>query len=141
MAAKEMFDFLDTAVPDVDITLGAGAYEIHPDFVFSEQGSINQVVHIGDDGSEERISLSDKVAFFASLKWENITEAESGILFDIYFDAAKADGRVSSFKWSHPTDGHVYVVRFDCDLGRQYRAAGIHGVLNVSLKVLGKIAE
>lgn len=141
MAAKEMYDFLAAAAADVDITLGAGSYEIHPDFVFEERGSVNQVVHIGDDGSEERISLSDEAVFYVSLKWEAVTEAEAGALFDLYFDAAKADGRFNSFKWAHPSDGHTYVVRFDCDLGRQYRAAGVYGVLNVVLKVLGKIAE
>ena len=51
------------------------------------------------------------------------------------------DQSAESFKWTHPTDGHTYVVRFDCDLPRSIRIPEIHGVTNVRLKVLGRIAD
>jgi len=141
MAAKEMYDYLSTVTPDVDITLGAGGYEIHPQGVLTERGTKNQVVHEGDDGSEQRVSLSNDSIFHVELAWDVVTESEAGTLIDFYYDSAKGNGRQKSFKWEHPDDGHTYVVRFDCDMERARKAHDVYGILNIRFKVLGKIDD
>ena len=69
-----------------------------------------------DDGSEERIGLAGQAIFRVRLNWEVLTGSDSGILYDFYYNPSIAKGRLRSFKWKHPDDGHTYVVRFDCDL-------------------------
>jgi hypothetical protein len=140
MAAKEMYDYLSPATADVAITLGGGAYEIHPQGVIAEIGIKNQEIHEADDNSEERISFSDDSIFRVQLNWEVVTESEAGTLIDFYYDAAKGNGRGNTFQWEHPTDGHTYVVRFDCDMERVRRAHDIYGILNITLRVLGYVA-
>lgn len=102
---------------------------------------MNQVIHLGDDGSEERIALATTVVFFVTLQWDALAAADSGTIMDFYFDAAKGNGRTESFQWDHPTDGHTYVVRFDCDFSRPMKPRFIHQVKNIRLKVLGRIAD
>jgi hypothetical protein len=46
-----------------------------------------------------------------------------------------------SFQWQHPDDGHTYVVRFACDLARERKAYDIYGIMNVKLRVLGRIDD
>jgi len=138
MAAKEMYDYLSAATADVAITLGAGAYEIHPQGVIVERGSKYQEIRESDANDEERISFSDDSVFRVVLQWETITESEAGTLIDIYYDAAKANGTVNSFQWAH-VDGHTYVVRFDCDMERQRKNHDVYGILNITLRVLGYV--
>ena len=137
MASKELYDYLDVAVPDNDQTLSTPT----PQKILGEKGSLNQVVHIGDDESEERIGFSTKRIFYVTLQWDFLSEADAGTIMDFYFDAAKGNGRIESFKWAHPTDGHTYVVRFDCDLTREIEPGSIHGIKKITFKILGRIAD
>lgn len=136
MAAKEIYDFVSIATPDYDAILS-----VRPQEILVETAGKNQVVHIMDDGSEERISLSDTSIFHIRLRWNYLTEADAGTIFDWWNDSTKANGIERTFKWSHPTDGHTYVVRFDSDISRAIRPANVHGFAEVRLKVLGKIAD
>ena len=137
MAAKEMYDYLSIVAPDNDVTLSTPT----PQKIITEKGLKNQVIHLGDDGSEERINLATASIFYVTLLWNALVEADSGTIMDFYFDAAKGNGRAESFKWAHPTDGHTYVVRFDCDFSRPRKGAGIHQIKSMKLKVLGRIAD
>lgn len=141
MALKEMYDYLQTVTPDVDITLGASPYEIHPQGVIVEAGAKHQAVHEGDDESEERISFSDTAVFRVQLSWETLTGSEAGTIIDFYYDTAKGNARQKTFKWKHPDDGHTYVVRFDCDMARARRNYDVYGIMNIVFKVLGRIAD
>jgi len=137
MAAVEMYDYLSTIAADYSTALA-----VYPSAVLVEQGEKNQVVNTGDDGSEERISLDDDTIFTVTLQWNAITAADAGTILDFYLDAAKANGMVRSFKWAHPTDGHVYVVRFAAPIKRKYRAGySVHGIESIQLRVLGRIAD
>ena len=73
---------------------------------------------MGDDGSEERVSLSDDSIFYCTLIWTYKNASDAGTIMDFFHDAAKGNGNAESFKWTHPTDGHSYVVRFDGPLDR-----------------------
>lgn len=137
MAAKEMYDYVSTVAPDNAVTLSTPC----PQKILTERGFMNQVIHLGDDGSEERIALATTVVFFVTLQWDALAAADSGTIMDFYFDAAKGNGRTESFQWDHPTDGHTYVVRFDCDFSRPMKPRFIHQVKNIRLKVLGRIAD
>jgi len=141
MAAKEMYDYLDTVAPDVDVTLGAGDYAIHPEFSVPELGVKNQIIHLGDDGSEEVIDLTDSVYFTTSFSWRSLTEAQSGSLFDLFYDSAKANCMASSIKWTHPTDGHIYVIKFRSFMQRDPVAAGVYDIAGLKVKIIGKIAD
>lgn len=136
MSAKEMYDYLTAAVPDKDATL-----LVRPQNVLNEEPIKNQVIHIADDDSEERISLSSKTVFYVSMVWNRLREADSGTIMDFWLDSAKGDGKLNSFKWAHPTDGHTYVVRFDTNVVREIKQANIHGVVTIKLKVLGRVEE
>ena len=129
MSAQEPYDYLSTVSADVDVTLSITAQgEV------VEESLTNTVIHIGDDGSEERIILSSTPVFFAQFQWNVLTEADSGTILDLYHTSAQGMGK--SFKWVH--DGHTYVVRFDSELQRKGTGASRYGI-PVRLKLLGKV--
>lgn len=134
MAEKEMYDYLSSASPDNDQTLN-----VSPQDVLVESSSKRGEIHIGDDGSEERVAFSTASIFYVTLTWDKITTSDLGTIFDFYNDSAKGNGEFESFKWVHPSDGHTYVVRFDGELDREWRAVGRHGTRQVRLRVLGYV--
>lgn len=129
MAAKEPYDYLQAASPDVDVTLSIVA---QGDVV--EESRENTIVHLGDDDSEERIVLSSTPVFFISFGWNILSESDAGTILDLYHTSAQGMGK--SFKWVH--DGHTYVVRFDSQLSRKGNAASRYGS-SIRLKLLGRI--
>ena len=136
MAAKEIYDYVSTVTPDNDVTLS-----VEPQNVLVERATKNQIIHLADDGSEERVSLSADSIFWVVLQWNYLNESDAGTLLDFWNSATKGNGRAESFKWSHPTDGHTYVVRFDCDISRALQPASRFSVPEVTLKILGRIAD
>lgn len=135
MAAREVYDYVATVTPDVDVTLTVAAQGI----VSEESGGSNVVIHTADDTSEERIILDDTSVFFISWDWNALTAADSGTIMDLYHTSAH--GRAYSFKYQCAADGHTYVVRFDCDLTRRGQAYSRMGFSGIRLKVLGRIAD
>ena len=134
MAAKEMYDYLSVATADNDVTLTLNAVG-----TLVEHGTKNQVIHIGDDGSEERIDLAGGTSiFYLDYPWKYLTESDAGTVMDFWHDAAKGNGRAESFKLAH-SDGHTYVVRFDTDLSREIKRRARSIVLR--FKILGRIAD
>jgi hypothetical protein len=128
-----MYDFLSSVTPDYDQTL-----PILPQGSVSEESQKNQVIHLGVDGSEERISFNTTPIFYISIGWNALSESDSGTIFDWYNDTAKANGMLRSFKYAYG-DGHTYVVRFDSKLTRAGRLVSQYGIKEVRLKVLGKV--
>lgn len=135
MAAAEMYDYLTTISPDYNYTL-----TIKPHGEVSEVSNKNQKIHIGVDGSEERISFNTTSIFYISWKWNILSESDSGTIMDLYNDATKANGCQRSFKLTYG-DGHAYVVRFDCDLSRVGQAVSRYGLPGIKVKILGRIAD
>lgn len=131
-----MYDYLSAVSADVDVTLS-----VDPQDVIWEDGIKNVEIHEGKGVSEERIILSDESVFFVRLQWKAISESDSGTIFDLYHDTAKGCGAGYSFKWSHPTDGHTYVVRFADAISRFQQSSNIYGIATLRLKVLGYIAD
>jgi WD40 repeat protein len=131
-----MYDYVSTVSPDIDVTLS-----VTPQGIIVEEGGKNMEVHKFRGGAEEVIILSEQSVFFISLQWNALSAADSGTIFDIYHDPAKADGIAKSFKWAHPTDGHTYVVKFREPLRRFKQNAAIYGFYTLKLKVLGKIED
>jgi len=133
-----LYDYLDVVTPDKDVTLN-----VRPQEVIPEYGEKTQVVHIGDDDSEERISLSTETQFYVTLKWTSLRAGEAAQIFDFWYSPNKGNGMLNSFKWVHPFDGHTYVVRFASDLSRDLdlRVAGKIGeIREIKLRVLGKVS-
>ena len=56
----EMYDFLSASTADYTST----DLNVSPQKILEESGSKNQIIHMGDDGSEERISLDNDGAPF-----------------------------------------------------------------------------
>ena len=135
MAVATMYDYLNVLAADVDQTL-----DIRPHKILYEDGDANQVVHMGDDNSEERISFSDDSIFVVAMQWTYLSPADSGTIFDLYHDTAKANKMENSFKWEHPLDGHIYVVRFASSLRRFLERPIKHGFKEIRLKFLGYIS-
>lgn len=136
MSASEPYDYLSTITADYSATtLSITAQE-----TFTEEGFKNQVIHLADDNSEERITLSSGSIFYAEIPWPILSEADAGTIMDLYHDATKANGMGRTFQWlSH--DGHTYVVRFDCKLSRTTGPAVQFGIPTVRLRILGRIAD
>lgn len=135
MAAKEMYDYLTTIAPDVDQTLSITAQG-----VISEEGAKAQAIHAGDDGSEERVSIASSFKFYATFDYKVLSESDMGTFFDLYFDSAKANGIVNSFKWVRG-DGHTYVVRFDTAFNRSGPRQSLMGSSKIKLRILGRVAD
>ena len=72
---------------------------------------------------------------------EILTASESGTLMEFWHSTSIGNGRVNTFKWAHPDDGHVYVVSWDCDFPRQRLAYDVYGIMNVQFAVWGRIAD
>lgn len=139
MAEYEMYDYVSAVTPDYDVTL-----DVSPQDVLTEDGSKSQVIHEADDGSEERISLGDDASvFYVTLMWKRKDSEDIATIFDWWHDTSKANGRVRSFKWNHPTDGHTYVVRFASNAPRSIYGPSAfgHGIGTVTLRVLGRIDD
>lgn len=135
MALFEMYDYLPVMTADYAVTLD-NALQI----IVEERGFKNQVINKGDDGSEERITFSSSSIFYIGVQWPNKIASSIGDIVDLYHDPDKADGMDKTFQWAHPTDGHVYVVRFNTDLTRTIRRSLIHGIPNCEFAVLGTIS-
>jgi hypothetical protein len=128
-----MYDYIAVAVPDYNVLL-----DIPPQGTISEESAKNQVIHMGVDGSEERISFNTTPIFYITIGWNALSEADSGTIFDMYNDTAKANGMQRTFKYAYG-DGHTYVVRFCDKITRSGRTLATLGISGVRLKVLGKI--
>ena len=136
MASKEMYDYLSQVTADNNVTLA-----VTPNKVIVEEGSKNQSIRMGDDGSEERVSLSDDSIFYCILIWTRKNESDAGTIMDFYHNVGYGNGNTESFKWTHPTDGHSYVVRFDGPLDRHLIATNtvVFSFPKVRLRVLGYV--
>jgi hypothetical protein len=134
LAAKEPYDFLSVVSPDYDYTLSIAAQG-----TVTEEGFKNQLIHMADDSAENRITLSTGSIFYVSWNWNQLSEDDSGTIFDLYHDSAKANGIGNTFKWAGH-DGHVYVVRFDMKLQRVGNAVSRWGIPGVKVRLLGVAA-
>ena len=130
-----MYDYLATVTPDYNYAIG-----IVPQGNVTEESDKNGAIHLGADGSEERISFGLGSIFYITIGWNVLSAADSGTIFDFYNDYAKANGRQRSFKYAYG-DGHTYCVRFDCTLPRSGQALSRLGIQGVRMKVLGRIAD
>lgn len=135
MSASEIYDFTTTVTPDYNYAIG-----ILPQGVVSEESSKNQVIHLGVDGSEERISFNTTSIFFITIGWNVLSAADSGTIFDWYNDPLKANGTQRSFKYVWG-DGHTYVVRFCDALPRSGQAMSRMGITGIKMKILGRVAD
>ena len=138
MANVEMYDYLTTVTSDNDVTLS-----VTPQTTLVENMTRNQVVHLGDDDSEEVINLSDNNIFHVNLQWDYVNESDSGTIADFWLSTSKGNGMSESFKWEHPTDGHTYVVKFRKNpFNRSLRnVPDSFSITNVVFKVMGRIAD
>jgi len=140
MADKEMYDYLSVVTPDYSAT----TLSVSPQKIVPETGQKNQILNVGDDGSEEVIDLSDDFLFMTALSFVQ-SSSDIGLVLDFYFDSSKANGIARSFKWAHPKDGHTYVVKFRGPMTRNWEEdlieGGYQSVRQISLKIIGKIAD
>lgn len=132
ISAKEPYDFLSSVNADYNYALSIAAQGIVTEEVYK-----NQVIHLADDNTEERITLSSGSIFYVSWDWKQLSESDSGTIFDLYCDSSKANGIGNSFNWiGH--DGHLYTVRFDMKLQRVGNASSRWGLPNVRIRLLGR---
>jgi len=138
--ASEMYDYLSTISPDYAYTL-----DMQPHNVLVEDGAKNVKIRQFDDESETRVIRSTTSVFFVTLHFTVLSEADAGTLFDLYHDSAKACGMGKSFRWVNygepVASRHTYVVRFASPLPRQINPSGQYRMVDIKLKVLGRIAD
>ncbi|MGD9504568.1 MAG: hypothetical protein AB7W37_06635 [Syntrophobacteraceae bacterium] len=136
-SAMEMYDYLPDAVPDYS----GETLDVSPTGEMTEAGKFNQVVHLSDGGGRKIVTLDSAPIFTVTIQWEGLTADDAGRIFDFYFHPAKAFGMARSFRWAHPSDGHVYVVRFATELSRKLSGAPRHEIGELELSVIGRIAD
>jgi hypothetical protein len=132
VAAKKLSDyFTGTLTADYTTTL-----VINAQGEVTEEGYKNQVVHLADDNSEERVTLVAGSIFYVTWNLNQLSESDAGTVFDHYNDPAKANGMGKTFKWT-AHDGTTYVARWDCKLSRSGNAVSRWGIKGLKLRVLG----
>jgi hypothetical protein len=132
VAAKKLSDyFTGTLTADYTTTL-----VINAQGEVTEEGYKNQVVHLADDNSEERVTLVTGSIFYVTWNLNQLSESDAGTVFDHYNDPAKANGMGKTFKWT-AHDGTTYVARWDCKLSRSGNAVSRWGIKGLKLRVLG----
>lgn len=140
MANKEMYDYLTSIVADHNYTL-----TVNPTQVVWEAGTKNIVVHQGDDGSEERVCLSDKSNFTIQLIFDPITREDAGTIYQFYYDSSYGNGLLYSFYLQHLKDeGHTYTVRFASHPRQKISGPSgsrFYGFESITFKVLGRKPE
>jgi hypothetical protein len=111
MAAQEPYDYLPgTATADYV----AANLAVTPQRTLTERGGFpGQRRHQSDGAGFMTTTRNTTPRFWFLLIWDAITTSDAGIIFDYYFDVAKGKGLARSFKFTHPTDGHVYICKFD----------------------------
>lgn len=129
-----MYDYLSAVTPDYN-----SYFSVSPQEVLTEEGYKKQEIHIGDDGSEERISYSSASIFYIIMKWNGLSKADADTIVDFYHSESKGNGMARTFLFSHPTDGHTYVIRFDSMLPRTISA--IHSFNNIKFRVVGRVND
>lgn len=136
ISASEIADFVSVVTADYDYTLAIKAQGN-----ITEEGYKNQVIHLGDDNSEERISLSTGSIFYVTYPINLLSESESGTIHDLYHDPIKANGMGRSFKLTtYDSSGVNYVVRFDCKLTRSGNSVNRWGFPGIRFRILGKVS-
>ena len=138
MASYEMFDFLSKTTADSKALFSTS---VIPQHVLTEVGDKNVIIHMGDDGSEERIALDNNAIFRVRLRWDYLKPGDAGTIINQYYSTGLGNGRARSWRWAHPTDGHQYTVRFDAPLSRAIMprsgdSSGIHQIAEIVLRVL-----
>jgi len=134
--SSEPADFLSVVTADYDYTLSIKAQGI-----ITEEGFKNQVIHLADDNSEERITLSTGSIFYITYPINQLSETESGTIFDLYHDPVKANGIGRSFKLTTYDSSAVnYVVRFDGKLTRSGNSKTRWGLPGIRFRLLGKVS-
>jgi hypothetical protein len=107
--------------------------------IVTEEGYKNQVIHLADDNSEERVTLSTGSIFYVTWSLNQLSESDAGTVYDHYHDPAKANGMGRSFKWTaHDTKN--YTARWDCILSRAGNALSRWGYQKLRMRVLGNWA-
>ena len=132
---------LDTDAPSVNTTLSAPDYNytliIKAQGQVTEEGYKNQVIHLADNNSEERITLFPGSIFYVSWAWAQLSATESGTIFDLYHDPVKANAMGRSFIWAGHDD-HNYTTRFDCKLSRVGNSVNRWGLPGIKIRLLGR---
>ena len=129
-----IYDYLSAtpATPDNNETLNTP----RPQVSLVEKGVRNQIIHVADDNSEARISLSDDNIFFLTLQWAALSQTDIDILEDFYFNPLKGDARAKSFIYTH-VDGYNYTVRWDSDWSKTSYPT-YNSLRSMTMKILGR---
>ena len=89
-----------------------------------------------EDNDEERVAVSEPF-FIVTLDFPQLRKSQIAMLFDFYLNEDRANGKINTFKWVHPTDGCTYVVRFNTDLESSFRRGFYTDNFSIDLRVLG----
>ena len=128
---SKMADYLTYKTPDYD-----GFFPDIPVSSLSESVVILTNVIETDSGSEERVGLSLPY-FKVTLNLPKLKKDQLDSLVDFYTNQNRANGKLNSFKWTHPIDNCVYVVRFESDLNDTIRHGLFTDEFSIELRVLG----
>jgi len=127
----KMADYLPYKEPDYDVEFPDLPVESLSENIDTECRIVET-----EDNDEERIAMSEPF-FIVTLNFPQLSKSQIMTLFDFYFNENKANGKINSFKWTHPTDNCTYVVRFDTDLESSLKRGFYADGFSIDLRVLG----
>ncbi len=124
-------------LPEVQADYELEMLDIPPQDVLVITGSVAQEVHEFDDGSQAVVERGDQHYFDVELKWDYLSKSDWEYVTDLWHNPHKARGFKNTFYWAHPTDDHIYTVRFLSQLRNQERPASIRSIASITLRVIG----
>jgi hypothetical protein len=136
--ANPIWGYVSSVSPDVNQTLS-----IVPQRVLTEVAEVEQQIIIADDGIDHTLAFSTDSSFTFTLQWDTLSDEDAATILDFWLSTSLGYRR--SFKWSHPFEthpvvpasDHVYVVKFETDIGRLFNPGTIRGITQIKLKVKG----
>ena len=138
--AGTLYDYTSAATPDYAFDL-QDSLTSKPQVSATESPSWNQQTSEPDDGSAPAVvTIAEVVNQYLTLQWDVLSAADAQTIIDWYCSASKGYGVARTFKLTHPTDGHVYVVRFWSNPSKTLYPAAIYAVPSVTFRVEGYVS-
>jgi hypothetical protein len=128
-----VYNYLDPITADYT----AETLTIEPWDVLKIPGSKTQVIHECDDGSISVVLESDTSYFQFKCQWDYMSETDHAVLMDFWHNPLKANGIKNTFKWLHPIEERIYIVRFLTDLSSRHYSHPNPGIQTITFAVEG----
>lgn len=127
-------DKLPVVIPDYTVPL-----VVVPQTEIGITREHNQVIHTGDDDSDEVVILSASPATHIEIQYNVLEDLDAEKVWDYYDDAGKGNGFARTFPFPCPRTDAVYVVSFVLPVTPRIRPV-MGSIGTIKLRVHGKMS-